>query len=225
MTFWSRTYAIFWKDLRAELRSRETAGTTVVFALLAVLTFSFAFDPAAGQARMVVPGVLWVTVFFAGMLGLGRSMATERAADAFSGLLASPAEPEEVYAGKFLANLLFTGVVELVEVPVLMALFRGSVAGPVLWLVAVLALGTVGYVAIGTLLAAVATSARASELLLPLLLLPVAIPVAIGAVEATAALMAGGSPEEWMLWVRLLAVYDVVMLALPQLLFRYLLEA
>ncbi len=225
MTFWSRVYAIFWKDLRAELRSRETAGTTVVFALLAVLTFSFAFDPAAGQARMVVPGVLWVTVFFAGMLGLGRSMATERVADAFSGLLASPAEPEEVYAGKLLANLLFTGAVELVEVPVLMALFRASVAGPVPWLVAVLALGTVGYVAIGTLLAAVAASTRASELLLPLLLLPVAIPVAIGAVEATAALMAGGAPAEWMRWVRLLAVYDVVMLALPQLLFRFLLEA
>ena len=224
MNFWSRTCAILWKDLRAELRSRETAGTTLVFALLAVLTFSFAFDPAAGTARQVLPGVLWVTVFFAGMLGMGRSMANERAADAFSGLLASPAEPEEVYAGKFLANLLFTGAVELVEVPVLLALFRAPAPAGGMGLLAVLALGTIGYVAVGTLLAALSANARAGELLLPLLLLPVAIPVAIGAVEATSALMAGAPPAEWMLWARLLAVYDVVMLALPQLLFRYLLE-
>lgn len=225
MSFWARSYAIFWKDIRAELRSRETAGTTLVFALLAILTFSFAFDPTRGDAQAVLPGVLWVTVFFAGMLGLGRSMAAERAADAFSGLLASPAQPEEVYAGKFFANLLFAGAVELVEVPVLLALFRVGMPSQALWLVAILALGTIGFVAVGTLLAAVAASARASELLLPLLLLPVAIPVAIGAVEATAAVMAGAAAGEWMPWVRLLAVYDVMMLAVPQLLFRYLLES
>ena len=225
MNFWARSYAIFWKDVRAELRSRETVGTTLVFALLAILIFSFAFDPTGADVQTVFPGVLWVTAFFAGMLGLGRSMAAERAADAFSGLLASPAQPEEVYAGKFLANLVFTGAVEAVEVPVLMALFRVPMPPQVLWLVGILALGTIGFVAVGTLLAAVAANARAGELLLPLLLLPVAVPVAIGAVEATSAVMAGEAAEAWMLWVRLLAVYDVLMLAVPQLVFRYLLES
>ncbi|MEW6045224.1 MAG: heme exporter protein CcmB [Bacillota bacterium] len=224
MNFWSRTYAVFWKDLRAELRTRETAGTTLVFALLTVLTFSFAFDPTRMDARTILPGTLWVTIFFAGTLGLGRSMAVERAADTFSGLLASPAQPEEVFAGKFLANLLFTGAIEVVLVPVLVALFRTPLVqwG---WLVAVLALGTVGFVSVGTLLAAVASTARTSELLLPLLLLPVAVPVAIGAVEATAAIIAGAPLAEWSAWGRLLAVYDVLMLAVPQLVFRYLLES
>ena len=223
MSFWSCAAAVLWKDVRAELRRREALGTALVFALLVILTFSFAFDPTRLDGRALLPGVLWVTVFFAGMLTLGRLMAVERYGDAFSGLLASPAEPEAVFFGKLAASLLFTAVVELVAVPVLAALLRVPVPSPAL-LAGVMALGTVGFVSVGTLLSAVAASARASELLLPLLLLPVAVPAAIGSVEATAAVLVGLGAERWGVWVRILAAYDAIMLALPPVLFRYLLE-
>lgn len=224
MTVLSAAWAIFRKDVRAEIRTRETAGTSLVFALLSILTFSFALDPIRTDPMALVPGVLWVTVFFAGILSLGRSMAAEQSQDALQGLLISPAEPEGIYLGKLLANLAFSGAVEAVGVPVLFALFR--VPFPAAWghFVAVLVLGTVGFVAAGTLLAAVAASARTRELLLPLLLLPVVVPVAIAAVEATAALVANLPPSEWETWIRVLGVFDTLMLALPQLLFRYVLE-
>ena len=223
MSFWSGAAAVLWKDVRAELRSREALGTALVFALLVILTFSFAFDPTRLDGRALLPGVLWVTVFFAGMLTLGRLMAAERYGDAFAGLLASPAEPEAVFFGKLAASLLFTAVVELVAVPVLAALLRVAVPSPAL-LVGVMALGTVGFASVGVLLAAVAAGARASELLLPLLLLPVAVPAAIASVEATAAVLTGLQAERWGLWVRILAAYDAIRLALPPVLFRYLLE-
>lgn len=223
MSFWACAAAVLWKDVRAELRSRETLGTALVFALLVILTFSFAFDPTRLDGRTLWPGVLWVTVFFAGMLTLSRSMAAERYGDAFSGLLASPAEPEALFFGKLAASLLFTGVVELVAVPVLAALLRVPVGAPAL-LAGVMALGTLGFVSVGTLLAAMAASTRAGELLLPLLLLPVAVPAALGAVEATSAVLSGLEAERWGVWVRILASYDAIMLALPPVLFRYLLE-
>lgn len=216
--------ALVWKDVRLEARTREMAGAALVLALLSVLTFTFAFDPTRLSGRALLPGVLWVTVFFAGMLSLGRSMALERQADGFSALLASPAQPEAVFLGKLAANLLFTGAVEAVTVPVLLALLRVSPPGAG-WLAVVVLLGTLGFTSAGTLLAAVASGARSGgELLLPLLLLPVAVPVAIGAVEATAAILAGQGAAEWGLWLRLLGAYDVLMLALPSVLFRFLLE-
>ncbi|WP_324717037.1 heme exporter protein CcmB [Carboxydochorda subterranea] len=224
MGFWSTVAAIVWKDLRAELRSRETAGTSLVFALLAILTFSFALDPTRIDPSSVAPGVLWVTVFFAGMLALGRSMGVEQASGALQGLLASPAEPEAVFAGKLLANWVFSVMVEAVSVPVLLALFRVGAPREWGWFLAVLMLGTTGFVSVGTLFATIAAGSRARELMLPLLLLPVAVPVAIAAVEATGALMSNLSAADWQPWVRMLAVYDVVMLAAPQLLFRFLLE-
>lgn len=224
MSFWAAAYAILWKDLRAELRTREMAGISLVFALLAILTFSFAFDPTRLDARAMLPGVLWVTVFFSGILGLGRSMASERAGETFSGLLASPVEAEAVFAGKLAANLAFAAAVEAVCLPVLFALFRVTPGAGTGWLVGVVALGTLGFVAVGTLVAAMAASTRASELLLPLLLLPVAVPAAIASVEATGSVLAGVPAAEWAVWLKLLAAYDVLMLALPPLLFRYLLE-
>ena len=225
MGFWRVVVAIAGKDLRAELRRRRSLAGALVFALLVILTFSFVFDTTRLDPVALLPGVLWVTIFFAGMLALERLMASERQADAFSALLASPGPPEAVFFGKLTSALLFTAVVEAVALPVLAALLRVSLPGSALVLLAgVMALGTMGFVSAGTLLAAMTCGARSGELVLPLLLLPLAVPTAIGSVEATAAVVAGWGPERWGLWVRLLAAYDAVMLALPAVLFRYLLE-
>ena len=221
-----RTVAIvLWKDARSEFRTREMLGSMLIFSLLVVVIFSFALDPTRKEMLRLFPGLLWVTFFFSGLLGLNRSFLKERHDESIQGLMLCPVDRSALFFGKFLGNLLFMGVVEAVTLPVFLVFFdfpyRGSVPGLALALI----LGTVGFSAVGTLLAAMSANTRSSEVLLPVLLFPVAVPVVIGSVQLTAALVAGEPVGIGSTWVKLLAVYDLVFLVTPLLLFEYLLEA
>jgi heme exporter protein B len=223
LLFLRQVWAIVLKDIAAEFHTREIISAMLVFAMLALLIFSFALDLRGDLARAAAPGVLWATLAFAGTLGLNRALAREQQSGCIDGLLLAPAERSAILLGKMLGNLLFLGVVEVVLLPLCAAFFnvpllRGGILG-------VTALGTLGYTAAGTLLASIAMNTRAREVMLPILLLPLTLPALVAAVQATGALLEGARMAEVGGWVRLLVIYDLVILAVSVLTFDYVVEA
>jgi heme exporter protein B len=216
--------ALLWKELLIETRSRESILAAVVFALLVLVIFSFAFDLRVENAAAVAPGVLWATVAFAGVLSLGRSFARERDRGTLEGLLLAPMDGSALYLSKMLANLAVMLLVEAVTLPVYVALF--AVRVDLGRLLLVLVLGTLGMAGVGTLFAAMAAHTRAREVLLPLLLFPVQVPVVLAAVKSTSAAIRLDAlePADPANWLGLLVAFDALFLALSVLLFDFALE-
>jgi heme exporter protein B len=216
--------ALVWKELLVEARSRETILAGAVFALLVLVVFSFAFDLRAETAAAVAPGVLWVTVTFAGVLSLGRSFARERDRGTLDGLLLAPMDRSALYIAKVVASTLAMLTVEVVALPAFIALFNVSTDLP--RLAATLLLGTVGLAGIGTLFAAMAAHTRAREVLLPLLLFPIQVPVILATVKSTSAAIRvpGMETPDVGNWLGLLVAFDGLFLGLSVLLFDYAIE-
>ena len=211
------------KEIRAEMRTRELLQTTVTFVIIVVVLFSFAFQPSAAEARRYGPGLLWIALLFAGSLMLNPSFAKEQSNDTIYGLRMAPISPFSIYLGKMLANLLFLALTEVVLLPVFAVLYNVSL-WPVLGrLIIVLAFGTFGMAVTGTVFSAVATQARMREVLLPLLLLPVLVPLLIASVEATAELFTD-APVLDRTWLAVLIAFDIVFFVAAWLLSDYLLE-
>jgi heme exporter protein B len=217
-------WAILRRELRGELRAREILPTILVFATLIVVLMNFAFEPSREESALLGPGVLWVAIAFSGILGLSRSAALDGENAALDGLLAAPVDRGSLYVGKVLANLVFVLASEVVLVPLFLVLYDAAALGTLLALAPTILLGTIGYVAVGTIFAAVAVCSRLREILLPILLLPVAIPLLLAAVEATSIVLAGEGTRHLGSWNRILVVFDVVYLVASYLLFEYVLE-
>lgn len=214
--------AIVWKDLAAELRSRELLSAMLVFALLVILIFNFALELDARTRSTVTSGVLWVTFAFAGTLGLTRSMSIEKDRGCLDGLLLAPVDRSAIYFGKAIGNLIFMLIVEAIVLPVYSILYNVNLFDP--GLILVILLGSIGYVSVGTLLASMAVQTRTRDILLPILLFPVEIPVFIAAVKASSGFLAGIELAEIMPWINLLLVYDVIFTAVAFMLFDYVVE-
>lgn len=222
--FLRAVWAIARKDLRSELRTKEMFAAMVIFALLAAVIFSFAFNANTARLREVFPGLIWVAFFFAGTLGLNRSFVGERQNQALQGLMLAPADRSAIYYGKMLGNLIVMLTAEAIGLPVFFVLFDAPVEGSFLALVAALLMATLGFIAVGTFLAALAANTRTSEILLPILLFPVAVPVMLGAVQTTGAALQYVDWESSLIWFKILAAYDVVFLIVPLMLFDHVLE-
>lgn len=207
------------KDIRAELRSRTALQSALVFAALVLVVFNFARDPTVLSATDLAPSVLWVTFALAAMVALNRAFHLERENGALDGLLLAPVPREALFLGKLLANLAFVGTVELVTLPLFMLFFNVSLGTALPGVVAVAALATVGFVAVGTIFSAMAVRTRFAELMLPVLLLPFMVPPLIAAVQTTSRLLAGRPLSEMWGWLRLLALYDIVFVTLCVLAF------
>jgi heme exporter protein B len=211
------------KELRLEFRTRELLNTTVIFALIIVVLFSFAFDPTPAESRHYGPGLLWIAFLFAGALMLQPSFSREQLNDTLDALRMAPLKPFAILLGKMLANFTFLAITELILVPVFAVLYNVSLYGIIGRLIVVLVLGTAGLVITGTVFAAISGRARMRELLLPVLLLPVLAPLLIAAVEATSSLFAD-QPALDSVWVSFLAGFDVVFFTASWLLSDYLVE-
>ncbi len=222
MSFLRKVMVIAAKDVRAELRTRETLAGMLVFALLVVLIFNFAFELRVDNVRDVVPGALWVTFTFAGVLGLNRSFSLEKDQGSLEGLLLAPVDRSAVYLGKACANVLFMLIVEIVMVPAATVFFNVPLFS--LELFAVILLGTIGFAGVGTLLSAVSVNTRAREVMLPLLLFPISVPVVIAAVKITASLLNPTTAEDPTVWWQMLIAFDVIFLAVSSLVFEYTVE-
>lgn len=214
--------AVVWKDLAAEWRSRELVSAMLVFALLVIFIFNFALELDPQARGNLTSGVLWATFAFAGTLGLNRSMAVEKDRGCLDGLLLAPVDRTAIYFGKLLANLVFMLLVAAIVMPVYAVLYNVNVFHPGLLLVVLL--GSLGYVAVGTLLASMAVQARTRDVLLPILLFPVAIPVLLAAVKASSGFLEAAPWDTIAPWVNILLVYDVIFTAVAFMVFDYVVE-
>lgn len=221
-SFWRKVWAIAAKDLRAELYGREVFSTMTVFSGLAVLIFGMAFDLRVPEAEMVVPGVLWVIILFAGVLGLNRSFGAETDRGTLPALLLAPVDRSAIYFGKVIANLVFTLGTAAVILVVMYFIFDTPLLQP--WILVSTALGTLGFVAVGTIFAALTSSVRARESMLPILLLPVMVPVFMAGVAITSGVLDGGGLDKIVNWLWLLIGFDVLFLVVAYLLFDLILE-
>lgn len=220
----ARAAAIVWrKEIRAEMRTKELLQTTVTFAVIVVVLFSFAFVPTAADMRRYGPGLLWIAILFAGSLMLNPSFAKEQTNETIYALRMAPVSPFAIYMGKMLANFSFLAITEAILLPVFAVLYNVPILPILGRLILVLLLGTFGLAVTGTVFSAVATQARMREVLLPLLLLPVSVPLLIASVEATSELFAQ-SPFLDRTWISVLVAFDIVFFATAWLLSDYLLE-
>jgi heme exporter protein B len=216
--------AVAGKDLRVELRSRTAFVSAVTLAALILLIFNFARDAAVVSREALVPSVLWVTLAFVGVTVLNRSFTMERENGALDGLLLAPVSRSAVFLGKYLANLAFVLVVELVTVLLVVLFFGADLRGTLGALLATVFLASAGFVAIGTVFAAMTARTRFAELMLPLLLLPFLVPPVIAGVQVTTRLLAGRPVSEIAGWLRILGIYDVVFFTLCLLVFPSLMD-
>lgn len=213
------------KDLYSEWKTKQIISTMLIFSALVIVTFSFAFDPANNTVKAVIPGLIWVITIFSGILGLNRSFLSEQANESLNGLIMAPIDPSSVYLGKFLSNLVLVILVQIVAVPLLFILFDFKVVGNIGLLVVVLLLGTVGFISVGTFLAALAANSKSSEMLLPIILFPVVSPLVIGAVQATKIILINfENMASAYSWMKLMAAYDLVFFVICFILFEYVLE-
>jgi heme exporter protein B len=214
--------AVVWKDLAAEMRSRELLSAMLVFSLLVIFIFNFALDLEPDTRSAVTAGVLWATFAFAGTLGLNRSMAMEKDRGCLDGLLLAPVDRSAIYFGKMIGNLIFMFMVEIIVLPIYSILYNINLFNPGLLLV--ILLGSIGYVSIGTLLASMAVQTRTRDVLLPILLFPVVLPVFISAVKASTGFLYAWEMSEIMPWINLLLVSDVIFIAISWMTFDFVVE-
>jgi heme exporter protein B len=218
-----RTIAtILWKDLKIELRTKEALGASFFFAVLVLVIFNFTMDLSTDEALKLGAGFLWVAFAFAGTLSLNRSFALERDENCVQGLALAPVDRGAIYIGKFLANVIFMLVTEIIVLPLFAIFFNIGIGERLGLLILILFLGTVGFSSVGTLFSAIAVHTRMREVMLPVLLLPITVPVLIAAVETTA--YALGAQEQVSFWFTLLVVYDIVFVTVSLLTFEYVLR-
>ena len=220
--FLRKVLAIIHKDIIAELRTKEMFSSMFVFALLVIVIFNFAFELRVANVKQIAPGVLWVAFTFAGMLGLNRSFILEKDKGCLEGLLLAPVDRSAIYFGKMLGNLIFMLVVEAIVLPIFWVLFNPPLFNPALILVIVL--GTLGFAGVGTLFSAIAVHTRAREVMLPILLFPIVVPLMIAAVKITGGLLDGQSLSEMRNWMNLLVGFDVIFLTVSYMTFDYVVE-
>ena len=218
-----RTIAtVLWKDLRIELRTRDALSASFVFCVLVLVIFNFTLDLNSEEARRLGSGFLWVAFAFGGILSLNRTFALEKADGCSKSLMLAPVDRGSIYLGKFLANVIFMLTTQILILPLFAVFFNVAVASTVPLLLLIFFLGSIGFSSVGTLFAAMAANTRMRELMLPLLLLPVSIPVLLAAVETTQ--YALGVNESATDWFKLLVVYDVVFAIASYLGFEYVME-
>ena len=224
MTYARRALTVAWKDLVVERRSKETLNALLFFSLALLFVFQFALGPDRERLAAVLPGLLWLGFILSGVLGLGRAFLVERENDCWEALLLTPGDKSAIYLGKLAGSLVLMAVVEALVLALFVLFFNVELGGALPGLLLVIGLGTVGIGAVGTLFAAMTAQVRARELLFPVLLLPVLVPVLLATVKATEALLLGESVGAVVHWLQLLVAADVVYLTVGLLTFDVILE-
>lgn len=222
MRFFRQVAAIVQKDIAAELRTKENLSAMIVFALLVLVIFNFAFELQGVDITALGSGVLWVAFTFSGILGLGRSFAAEKDKGSLEGLLISPVDRGAIFLGKAISNWLFITIMEAVALPLFAVLNNAMI--PWWPVIPYIVLGTVGFAGMGTLLGAIAASTKMREVMLPILLFPVAVPLLMAAVNLTRGAMQARAFSEVSNWFSILITYDVVFLVTAFLVFEYVVE-
>jgi len=215
--FFRAVNRLIWKDLRTEWRSREMVSAMLVFSLVDLLVFNFALELEFSVNRGMVTGILWVTQAFAGTLGISRSFSREKEQGNLEGLLLAPVDRFAIYLAKLVVNWVVILIVTAILVPAGMVLFNVNLLSPLLILVVLL--GTLGYVEAGTLLAGMAVQTRMRDLVLPVILLPVVIPLFLAAVRASRLILGSSGIDSTGFWIAMIAGFDIIFFVIAYLLF------
>jgi len=218
----TKVLTIVWKDILTELRTKEVVTSVLVFALLVMVIFSFAFGTGASTIEMVAPGILWVALTFGGVLGFNRIFTVEKENSRLEGLMLCPIDRAVIYWGKLVSSFTFILAIAVVITPIFLFLFNLPLFLPRLALIIVLAI--LGFAVVGTLFSAVAINTRARDIMLPILFLPVVIPVIVAAVKATTLVLAGKPWGDMLIWLQIMIAFDVIYLVVATLVFEFVIE-
>ncbi len=209
------------KDLRVEYRSRQAFLTTLFFALLILVIFNFAFDPGSKATREAAPGILSVALLFPGIIQLNRSFQAEAEEGTLYGLVLAPIDRGVLFMGKFLANWSFLVVIDLFILLVFVIFYNFNFSAGLLWVLLLMVLASAGYTAVGTVFAAMLSGLRGRDVMLPVLLFPIVVPIILAAVNATQEVLIREEMEFFSWWVKLLIGFDVIYLSTGYLVFDY----
>ena len=224
MDYFKKVWAIVWKDIRAEIRTKEIFSSMFIFSLLVLVIFNFSIDLLEVNPLDIAQGVLWIAFTFSGILGLNRSFLFEKENDCLQGLMLTPIDRSAIYLGKMLGNLIFMLIMEAIAVPIFVVLFNIGIYDKIISLAIVIFLGTLGFGTVGTLFSAMSVNIKAREVMLPILLFPIVVPLIIASVKSTGAILTGKPFDDIISWLKLIAVFDVVFLVVSFLSFEYIIE-
>jgi len=220
----SQVMTIIWKDFITEIKTRELFSSMFIFALLVVIIFIFSINLSLIQASEVGPGVLWVAFLFAGTIGLNRSFMLEKENGCLQGLLLAPMDRTALYFGKLVSNFVFLFIMEVFTLPLFMVFFNIDLLPHLLPLLYVIFVGTLGFCAVGTLLSSLSANLKTRDIMLPILLYPLIIPIIIGSVRMTGQVLAGEPLSNMMNWVSLTLCFDIIYIAISIMVIDFVLE-
>jgi heme exporter protein B len=220
----NKVWAIIKKDIITELRTKELFSSMLVFALLVIVIFNFAFGFSAELLDLAAPAMLWISFTFAGVLGLSRSFALEKEGNAIIGMLLTPTDRSLIYAGKMISNTIFVFLVGLLMVPMFILFFNYNFLSTLVPLIPVIFLGSIGFVSVGTLFSAMALNTKLREVMLPILLFPIIIPVIVSAVKLSEQVLDGNSILAASFSLKLLVSFDIIFLTACAVIFEYVID-
>ena len=221
-TWLSTAWVLVWKDLVQEWRSRDVLTSMFAFAVLSLFIFNYALELSPIDRAEIAPGLIWVVMVFAGTLGLNRSFAAEQYQGSLGGLMLAVPELSVIYLAKMITNLLMMFGLAILVIPIYSLLYNQSLFD--LRFFGILMLGAWGYSAAGTLISSMTVQTRMRDLLLPVLLFPLLLPVNMAVVKSGSAIIAASSVPEFQSWINLLLVYDVIMTVVSIMVFEYVIR-
>jgi heme exporter protein B len=224
MKFVHKLGAIIWKDFISEFRTKEMILSMCLFSFLVLIIFNFAFDSSLNSDRKMVAGRLWVAFVFSGLTGFGRSFSMERDRGTLQGLILCPVSPWTIFLAKLIGVFLFTTLMEIITIFIFTILYNTAVLPFLVPLGLIAFLGTLGFTAIGTIFSAISATAKARNVLLPILFFPISVPVIIASVKATGIILNGKSLQMVFPWLKILVAFDLIFLLVSYLTFEYILE-
>ena len=224
MSHFAKLSALIWKDLVAEYRTKELVSTMLMFALIVMVIFNFTFETGSQATKEVGPGLLWVAFTFASVLGLQRSMVHEVERGCLHGLMLAPLDRGILFLAKMIGNVIFIFIIEIPTFLLLALFFNYDISIGIEKIVVIFLLGTIGFASVGTLFSAMSVNTRAREILLPILLFPIQVPVILSAVQATAGALAGRTWSQISGWIKLLSAFDLAFILVCYVTFEYVLE-
>jgi heme exporter protein B len=219
-----QAWAIFRKDLQLEWRSFDNLSGMFFFSLLILVIFNFTFDLTDMDFTEMGPGIIWITLTFAGVLAISHSFQIEREEECAQGLLLSPADPGAIYIGKAMSNLAVLLLAQLILVPLTALLFNFSLQGKIWNIAIVLLVHILGFAGVGTLLGAITARTRRADFLFPLLLFTTCVPIIISAVKTTSVVLEGRPLADASNWLQIAGAFDAIMLAASFLIFGFVIE-
>ena len=220
----NKVWAIVKKDIVTELRTKELFSSMLLFALLIIVVFNFAFGFSVEILNLAAPAMLWIAFTFSGILGLSRSFALEKEGNAITGMLLTPTDRSIIYAGKMISNTIFVFIVGILTVLMFILFFNYAFTATLIPLIPVIFLGSVGFVSVGTLFSAMAINTKLREVLLPILLFPIIIPVIVSAVKLSGAVLDGNSIYTASSSLKLLVSFDIIFVTACAVTFEYVID-